>query len=62
MATPASWQRRDELRTSSTVNDLPSLQKDPFDRILVAQARVEGLTLLTVDKAVAKYGDGVRKV
>ena len=44
------------------VNDLPSLHKDPFDRILVAQARVEGLLLLTVDKAVAKYGEGVRKV
>ncbi|MEK6738773.1 MAG: PIN domain nuclease, partial [Planctomycetota bacterium] len=29
---------------------------------LVAQARVEGLTLLTVDKVVAKYGAGVRKV
>lgn len=44
------------------VNNLPPLHKDPFDRILVAQARVEGLTLLTADKAVAKYGDGVRKV
>ena len=44
------------------VNDLPPLHKDPFDRILVAQARVEGLLLLTVDKVVAKYGDGVRKV
>jgi PIN domain nuclease of toxin-antitoxin system len=44
------------------VNDLPPLHKDPFDRILVAQARVEGLTLLTADKAVAKYGDGVKKV
>ena len=44
------------------VNELPSLHKDPFDRILIAQARVEGLTLLTMDKAVAKYGDGVRKV
>lgn len=44
------------------VNELPNLHKDPFDRILVAQARVEGLTLLTGDKAVAKYGDGVRKV
>lgn len=44
------------------VNDLPPLHNDPFDRILVAQARVEGLTLLTVDKAVAKYGDGVRKI
>jgi len=44
------------------VNDLPKLHKDPFDRILVAQARVEGLLLLTVDKVVAKYGEGVRKV
>ncbi|MDP4029541.1 MAG: type II toxin-antitoxin system VapC family toxin [Gallionella sp.] len=44
------------------VNDLPPLHKDPFDRILVAQARVEGWTLLTADKAVAKYGDGVERV
>ena len=44
------------------VNDLPPLHKDPFDRILIAQARVEGLLLLTADKSVAKYGDGVRKV
>lgn len=44
------------------VNDLPLLHKDPFDRILVAQACVEGLTLLTADKAVAKYGEGVCKV
>ena len=44
------------------VNDLPPLHKDPFDRILVAQARVEGIVLLTVDKVVAKYGEGVRKV
>lgn len=44
------------------VNDLPQLHKDTFDRILVAQARVESLLLLTVDKAVAKYGEGVRKV
>lgn len=44
------------------VNDLPHLHKDPFDRMLIAQARVEGLTLLTADKMVAKYGDGVKKV
>ena len=44
------------------VDGLPSLHEDPFDRMLVAQARVEGLLLLTVDKAVAKYGEGVRKV
>jgi PIN domain nuclease of toxin-antitoxin system len=36
--------------------------KNPTDRILVAQARVEGLILLTADKKVAKYGVGVRKV
>ena len=55
-----------ELPVSSehaiALNDLPPLHKDPFDRILIAQARVEGLLLLTVDKAVAKYGDAVRKV
>lgn len=44
------------------VNELPALHKDPFDRILVAQARVEGLLLLTADKIVAKYGEGVRKI
>lgn len=44
------------------VNELPALHKDPFDRILVAQARVEGLLLLTSDKRVAKYGEGVRKI
>ncbi len=44
------------------VNDLPLLHKDPFDRILVAQARVEGVTLLTTDKMVTKYGEGVKKV
>lgn len=44
------------------VNDLPQLHTDPFDRILVAQARVEGLRLLTVDKVVAAYGENVQKV
>ena len=44
------------------LGDLPQLHKDPFDRILVAQARVEGLLLLTADKLVAKYGEGVRKI
>jgi hypothetical protein len=44
------------------VNDLPRLRKDPFDRILLAQARVEGLGLLTIDKVLAEYGDPVRRV
>lgn len=34
---------------------LPAIHRDPFDRILVAQARCEGLTLLTADKRVARY-------
>ena len=37
------------------VADLPPLHKDPFDRILVAQSIVEGITLLTSDPRVAQY-------
>jgi len=43
-------------------SELPAHHKDPFDRILIAQARVERLTLLTVDKVMAKYGQPVLKV
>jgi PIN domain nuclease of toxin-antitoxin system len=42
--------------------NLPPIHKDPFDRILVAQAMLEGLTLLTVDATVARYGGAVRLV
>ena len=35
---------------------LPELHQDPFDRILVAQALAEGLTLLTKDSMLARYG------
>ena len=35
---------------------LPELHKDPFDRILVAQALAEGLTLATKDTVLARYG------
>jgi PIN domain nuclease of toxin-antitoxin system len=35
---------------------LPPLHTDPFDRILVAQARLEGLTLVTRDRRLADYG------
>jgi PIN domain nuclease of toxin-antitoxin system len=41
---------------------LPSLHKDPFDRLLVAQAQVEGILLLTADQQVAQYPGPVRKV
>jgi PIN domain nuclease of toxin-antitoxin system len=39
---------------------LPPHHRDPFDRMLIAQAAIEGLTLLTVDKTLARYGKGVR--
>ena len=42
--------------------NLPPIHKDPFDRILVAQAMVEGIALLTVDATVAKYPGSIRKV
>ena len=34
---------------------LPLLHKDPFDRILIAQAIIEGVPLVTVDEAVLRY-------
>ncbi len=34
---------------------LPLYHDDPFDRLLIAQAQVEGLTLVTVDERIAKY-------
>jgi PIN domain nuclease of toxin-antitoxin system len=44
------------------IDRLPSIHKDPFDRMLVAQAMVEGITLLTSDAVVAQYPGAVRKV
>ncbi len=42
--------------------DLPALHKDPFDRILIAQARVEGVVFLTADSLLAGYGAPVEGV
>lgn len=44
------------------IDNLPAIHKDPFDRILVAQAQVEGITLLTADPTVAKYPGPIRLV
>lgn len=44
------------------VDSLPLLHKDPFDRLLIAQATVEGITLLTKDKMVAKYPGPIQKI
>jgi PIN domain nuclease of toxin-antitoxin system len=56
----------EELAISSMhtlgVAHLPPIHKDPFDRILVAQAEAEGFLLLTVDDMVARYPGPIRQV
>jgi PIN domain nuclease of toxin-antitoxin system len=42
--------------------NLQPIHKDPFDRVLVAQATVEGITLLTMDSVVAQYPGPIRTV
>ncbi len=44
------------------IDQLPPIHKDPFDRILLAQAMVEGITLLTADPVVARYPGPVKRV
>ena len=43
------------------MEDLPPLHKDPFDRMLIAQSRVEGITLLTRDAQLLRYQGLVQK-
>ena len=38
------------------VGELPPLHADPFDRVLVAQAELEGLTVVTRDENIPRYG------
>lgn len=45
-----------ELGTALRVGSLPWHHRDPFDRLLVAQAASSGLTLVTRDAALAAYG------
>jgi PIN domain nuclease of toxin-antitoxin system len=47
---------------AAAVASLPDLHADPFDRLLIAQARSEALVLLTTDEQIAAYGHGVMKV
>jgi len=47
---------------ATAVASLPPIHKDPFDRLLIAQAMVEGITLLTADGTIAKYPGPIRKV
>jgi PIN domain nuclease of toxin-antitoxin system len=43
------------------VSKLPHIHRDPFDRLLVAQADIEGLILMTTDKKVAQYGPNIQR-
>ena len=55
-----------ELAVSGThvlaASALPPLHRDPFDRLLVAQATAEGIELITCDERVAAYPGPIRKV
>lgn len=46
-------------RHAAEVAALPAHHRDPFDRLLVAQSRVESLRLLTDDKTLLRYGEQV---
>ncbi len=52
--------RFDELPISHrhviAINQLPNVHRDPFDRILAAQAKVDALTLVTQDSKLVDYG------
>ena len=70
MSLPDHWQRefQDQFKTFGVrwlpidpehcrvVQDLPFHHRDPFDRMLIAQAKVEGLAVASVDKAFRDYG------
>jgi PIN domain nuclease of toxin-antitoxin system len=52
------------VRSEHTVaiDGLPPIHRDPFDRLLVAQATFEGITLLTSDPIVARYPGPIRRL
>ncbi len=50
------------LRHAAAAGSLPAHHGDPFDRMLVAQAQVEGMTLMTHDRRLTQYGEFVKLV
>lgn len=51
LSLPVTWEHADAVRR------LPAIHRDPFDRLLVAQALSEPLRLLTADKLLAEYSE-----
>lgn len=47
---------------AAAVDLLPPIHVDPFDRILIAQARIEGVILLTADRIVGRYPGSIRVI
>ncbi|MDE2878066.1 type II toxin-antitoxin system VapC family toxin [Candidatus Palauibacter soopunensis] len=47
---------------AAAVDLLPPIHKDPFDRLLVAQAQIEGLTLWTADAVLGRYAGSIRVI
>ena len=47
---------------AAAVAVLPMIHKDPFDRMLIAQAVAEGIALLTTDATVARYTGPIQQV
>jgi PIN domain nuclease of toxin-antitoxin system len=43
------------IKHTKAINELPFIHNDPFDRILIAQAKVDNLHLMTRDKQIIKY-------
>jgi len=44
------------------IDSLPPIHKDPFDRVLLAQATVEGITLLTTDSLISQYPGPIKTI
>jgi PIN domain nuclease of toxin-antitoxin system len=51
-----------EPEHAAAVEDLPAHHADPFDRILIAQALVEPMRLITRDPMVARYSDTIIEI
>lgn len=47
---PVTWEH------AIRVGRLPDIHRDPFDRLLIAQAQEEGMTLVTADRVMGRYG------
>ena len=51
-----------EAHHALAVGQLPALHRDPFDRLLLAQAQADGLLLITADQLLAQYPGPVRRM